>query len=355
MRLFSRNGVWYVSFVDSTGKRRRISTGLGNKSAAKEEAVRIIQGKPSNRVPTGLSTPTLGKALQSVYESHWSLLKSSDSMYSLVNQIIKSPISLARVDEVDTKMLRAYSEELKQEGNSGATINRKLSAIRTALLRAKSDGYLIDIPEVPRQPEMKKPERFLSQVEERAILTALDRRATEASNNHGDSPCGHVTWLKARQMQYLLIVLLDTGCRLSEVLKAERTDITESGLQVRSENSKTSKARCVPLTYRARKALLNLISLGKQLTANSAWNLWKDTVEMLYDGTWIPRGQLDDVTLHTMRHTCASRLVQAGVPLYTVSKWLGHSSIVTTERYAHLQPETLEDAKNVLEKANTYP
>ena len=49
-------------------------------------------------------------------------------------------------------------------------------------------------------------------------------------------------------------------------------------------------------------------------------------------------------SLHTLRHTYASHLVQNGVDLYTVSKLLGHSSIKTTEIYAHLSPITFADA-----------
>jgi site-specific recombinase XerD len=55
------------------------------------------------------------------------------------------------------------------------------------------------------------------------------------------------------------------------------------------------------------------------------------------------------VTIHTLRHTFASRLVQAGVSLAKVSKLLGHSSVMTTEIYAHLAPnEVSEEAVVVL-------
>ena len=55
------------------------------------------------------------------------------------------------------------------------------------------------------------------------------------------------------------------------------------------------------------------------------------------------------VTIHTLRHTFASRLVQAGVSLAKVSKLLGHSSVTTTEIYAHLAPnEVSEEATKVL-------
>jgi hypothetical protein len=56
-----------------------------------------------------------------------------------------------------------------------------------------------------------------------------------------------------------------------------------------------------------------------------------------------------DVTLHILRHTCASRLVQRGVPIYTVTKWLGHSSVKVTERYAKLAPGNLSQALSALE------
>ena len=48
--------------------------------------------------------------------------------------------------------------------------------------------------------------------------------------------------------------------------------------------------------------------------------------------------------IHKLRHTFASRLVQNGTNLYTVSKLLGHSRIQMTEIYAHLAPDTLQAA-----------
>jgi integrase len=54
------------------------------------------------------------------------------------------------------------------------------------------------------------------------------------------------------------------------------------------------------------------------------------------------------VVFHTLRHTCASWLVMAGVPLYTVKEYLGHKQISQTERYSHLAPDSLLQATNVL-------
>ena len=51
---------------------------------------------------------------------------------------------------------------------------------------------------------------------------------------------------------------------------------------------------------------------------------------------------------HSLRHTFASWLVQRGVSIYEVSKLLGHSDIKVTEIYAHLKPENLRNAVELL-------
>ena len=61
------------------------------------------------------------------------------------------------------------------------------------------------------------------------------------------------------------------------------------------------------------------------------------------------RAELDDVTLHTFRHTFASHLVMAGVDLMTVKELLGHKSIKMTERYSHLSPNHKAKAVKVLD------
>jgi site-specific recombinase XerD len=56
--------------------------------------------------------------------------------------------------------------------------------------------------------------------------------------------------------------------------------------------------------------------------------------------------EFDDVCIHDLRHSFASFLVNAGRSLYEVQKILGHTQVKTTQRYAHLSPDTLIDAAN---------
>jgi integrase len=103
-----------------------------------------------------------------------------------------------------------------------------------------------------------------------------------------------------------------------------------------------------PMTRRVREIMENPCKdrIGrmfpvKQDLLSRAWDSARETMGLLDDPEFVP---------HACRHTCASRLVQAGVDLYTVKEILGHSTIKVTERYAHLSPTMLQTAAQALEK-----
>ncbi len=75
------------------------------------------------------------------------------------------------------------------------------------------------------------------------------------------------------------------------------------------------------------------------------------TVEKLgfNDGVQDRRQKL---TFHSCRHTCASWLVQAGIPLFTVKEIMGHSTIALTGRYSHLAPSAFQQTAEAIEAAN---
>ena len=81
---------------------------------------------------------------------------------------------------------------------------------------------------------------------------------------------------------------------------------------------------------------------GEISLRKSSQDSWKP-VWSLEEGTETG-GPRSIVRIHDLRHTFASRLVSSGVPIFDVSKLLGHMSITMTMRYAHLSPNAFESA-----------
>lgn len=182
------------------------------------------------------------------------------------------------------------------------------------------------------------PPRFLSR-DEYDTLTGVMRAYADAYGTPGAGPPGQQaprTWvLRGTQLA------VSTGLRRRSLIELTWGDIdmTNGRIVVEGGMAKTS-GYVVPLFDQAERTLQ---AIGPRVD--------EALVLTRHDGSAVPprmftrqfnrfaeKAGLGDVSLHTCRHTFASWLVQAGVPLYTVSQWLGHSSIETTERYAHLSP-----------------
>lgn len=127
--------------------------------------------------------------------------------------------------------------------------------------------------------------------------------------------------------------MANTGVRRGEMFKARRDDVRDGSLYVESVSggrTKSGKWRAIPLNAEARAAL-NGLGNDRLVTCASVWTL-SDWFRREADSVGI-RG-----TLHWLRHTFCTGLVQAGVSLHDVQLLAGHSTVVVTERYAHHAP-----------------
>jgi integrase len=126
--------------------------------------------------------------------------------------------------------------------------------------------------------------------------------------------------------------MVATGVRRGEIAKAVRTDVRDGLLVIESSaegRTKSGKWRAVPLNGQAKDAL-------RKLGKGRLVDVHPDTL-----GDWFKRDAAAAKlpgTLHWLRHTFCTALVQAGVSLHEVKRLAGHSSITVTERYAHNAP-----------------
>lgn len=353
MKMIPRGGIWQVHFTDTNGERQRLSTKIRvnpampdkGKAMASLAAADLMRahlmgdaGKPE-REQAAARTRTLGYALRRTLNDRWQNQKSGNEKHYVVNRLIRE-VGWWPMGSITYSRLHDFGLELEARGDSPATRNRKMSCIHTALTEAQRRGELDVVPQFPHWPENNLKERYLLPAEETVLLRSMAQRAAP-----GDE--------EAQYMLAMVPFLLDTGLRAGEAILSPSQDQGDR-IWLPHGTTKSGKGRTVPLTKRARECLtaLRALPLHDRMVARHA-------KEPDWTTNWMGRrfrtecrhAKIEGVTLHTLRHTCASRLVQAGISLYVVKEWLGHSSITITERYAKLDLSNLMGAVGVLEGA----
>ena len=182
------------------------------------------------------------------------------------------------------------------------------------------------IDRVPRIRLEKEPQGRLRWLTQEEITRLLE--ATGKSRN--------------KELRAAVIVALNTGLRLGELigLTWERADLSRG--VIRLELTKSGRRREVPMNAASYRALVGLGPKGSGRVFKTRY------IKTAYNNA-VEAAQLDDVTFHTLRHTFASWAIMRGVTLKELQEVLGHSSLAMTMRYAHLAPEHLRTAVSRLE------
>lgn len=193
-------------------------------------------------------------------------------------------------------------------GKAPATINHKGRILRQIARAAWREWKWMDSPAaIDLLPETPR-ERFLTPGEVQALADACKRPEAAA---------------------YVLLAAY-TGIRRGHLLRLTRHDVQGEFIRL-DRTSKTRTLQLVPLHPKV-QATAEALPLGigdRQL---------RDDWKAARAATGI------DCRWHDLRHTCASWLAQADVPLHTIGEFLGHSSTAVTKRYAHLAPQHLAAA-----------
>lgn len=216
----------------------------------------------------------------------------------------------------------------KTEKVSPRTINLELTVLRSMCNWAANHELINsdDIPKFKMLKVSKKLPRYLSTEESQNLLSA--------AKNY------------SKQMHLFVALGLYTGLRLNELryLDWENIDLEKDILSVKKKKGfvpKSGKERNVPIP-KSLKCILSEYAEKRGslfIARKKRRTKFQHSFRRIVENAGLEAFGENRVTPHTMRHTYASHLVMNGVPLYTVSKLLGHSSVTVTEIYAHLAPE----------------
>jgi integrase len=183
----------------------------------------------------------------------------------------------------------------------------------------------------------KKRERFLSAAELRKLLDTLDAMEADKTINTYEAAA--------------IRLLIFTGCRLSEITTLAWASVDLHNKRIVLEEHKTDKhgAKIIPLNAPAFDVLSTLpredgnpyVILGEK-AGQHLINLQKPWRRVRKEA------KMEDVRLHDLRHSFASFAVGAGISLAVIGGLLGHRSVQTTARYAHLANDPLKQATDIV-------
>lgn len=265
-------------------------------------------------------------AIDHTFEKRWKHTKDSQRSYKRAVNLaaITGNIPLSAI--TDTVILH-LTKTLESKGRKPATINRYLTNLKTIL---KDHKQTVDGIKLRKASNGRI--RVLSKEEEVKIVNLF--RETEHDERR----------YYFADMGDLVEVLVDTGMRLGEALALTYQEVNYESNLISIWINKGNRPRSVPMTRRTRVILETRQASNpvkpfsmKPHQVSTAWNWARKKTGML------------DAVPHSLRHTCASRMVNKGVDPVTVMTWMGHADISTTMIYMHLDPAKLVSAVSALE------
>lgn len=285
---------------------------------------------------------TVSDALEHAWETRWKQSRNTYKKENLKDKV-DDEIGSVRLDKLDYNRIEEWVVELREQDRSPDTIKSRLSCLRTALRCVAPKGWIKTVPDFPTIEDVERTPRYLlDDPDEEALLLKA---------------CGCLRPQDSDVMQHVIVFMVDTGARVSELLRVRWKHVRKGRVIFeRRKGRKRTYNHSVRLTDRAEKAINALLEDEYWLRRTRGCD--ESDARRRTAQSWLTHSfaevrdeaGLADVHLHTLRHTLASRLVQAGVSLYDVKDILGHSSITVTEQYAHLDPKTADRAIDVLER-----
>jgi integrase/recombinase XerD len=247
-----------------------------------------------------------------------------------------TPPSELDIDQLDAPLIATFLEHLERErGNQAATRNNRLAAIHSlfvylALHHPEHSASIQRVLAIPPKRTERNLLTYLTETEADALLAA----------------CNQGSWT-GRRDHAMLALTIQTGLRISELIALNCQDITlGTGAHVHTIG-KGRKERRTPLTPTTKKVLKAWLAErtgapGDPLfPTTTGRRLSRDAIErrlaihLATAATSCPSLASKHVTMHTLRHTAAMRLLLAGNDITVIALWLGHEQITTTQRYLH--------------------
>ena len=248
---------------------------------------------------------------------------------------------------IGNEMEKVYTTKKEKRSYGSKTIARRLAAIKSLF------NYLYNFEKIKDNPAMhlrtpKTDKNLPVIVRENDIVSLMEEPIKNPITNE----------IEGERDQAILEMLYATGLRLSELLSINICDIDRKSKLVKVMG-KGGKERIVPIG----KVALNSIESYLKKLGKSIRSSYEDPLFVNKKGKRLPKRTLQrrikkylEVTMgggsvHTLRHTFATHLVNSGADILTVKELLGHNSLSSTQHYTRLN---LEKIKKVYQEKHPH-
>ncbi len=253
------------------------------------------------------------------------------------------------VRALSEKTVNEFRRALRERGNSPFTINAKTQILKAALARAVQLNWIPRNPLAGLEP-LSDPRpakwRYLDAEEiDKVIAVLREGRKVEVRRRNGRNYA--LQCEPNKRLHDLIVFLLNTGARLGEALALRWADVDfRQGLirlntSKRAARGRKAKPRYVPMNAALRE-LLEATPRGGGPLFEYPNNINRDF------GNICKAAGIGHCRIHDLRHTAASWLAMAGVPMVAIMELLGHADLSTTLKYSHLAPAAVSEAVQAL-------
>ncbi|MDP2139803.1 MAG: tyrosine-type recombinase/integrase [Gammaproteobacteria bacterium] len=336
-------GTYYLRYKDSNGKTRHLRLGQTDtlslaeaRKLASDKKTEIRHGaNPSMERKAAKQIPSLRQFVHEQYAPYCKVRKRSWHTDELrFNQRLFPAFGDMRLDRITTKQLIDFHSELREVHKlAPATCDHFIKLMRHVFNMA------IKWEVIDKNPVSKKVALFNAYncIEHTLDQTHLQRLLAVLSTHPNRAACR------------ISMFLLSTGCRLNEALCAEwsQIDWTQKVWRIPALNSKSKRMRPVPLNQTAIEVLEQVRNDSPQWVF---FNAESGTHYKTLHNAWFDirkKAGLPWLRVHDLRHSYASALINNGVGISSVQALLGHSSPLVTQRYLHMNTQTLLDASEI--------
>jgi len=257
-----------------------------------------------------------------------------EQFYEYLRGPEKRPVSVEAVTGLD---IRGYMAHIARQGLSRSTAQRKLASLRSFFKYLYREGIVDKNPaKAVASPKKEKPQPKVLSVDDAALLVEAPGDKARAS---------------ARDTA-ILETFYSCGLRISEISSLDVEDIDfESGML--RVTGKGGKERVVPVGSKALAALIKYLKErpenessetagGRPCFLNTrGGRLGVRSIRRLVEKYSRDKNLKGRVTPHTLRHTFATHMLEGGTDLRSIQEMLGHSSLSTTQKYTHLNMDSL--------------